>query len=56
MLVGVAGCVLTGVAMIYCSGGHWLCDVLVAAGLSGVGAAVAPPSGSGRSDGESVRA
>ena len=38
MVVGVAGCVLTGVAMIYL-GGHWLSDVLVGWAV-GVGAAV----------------
>lgn len=38
IVVGVAGCVLTGVAMIYL-GGHWLSDVLVGWVL-GAGAAV----------------
>ena len=38
LVVGVAGCVLTGVAMIYL-GGHWLSDVLVGWAL-GVSAAV----------------
>ena len=38
-VLGIAGCVLTGVAMIYL-GGHWLTDVLVGWAV-GVGAAAA---------------